>query len=538
MKRPLKWTVVVLVVVAVLALVALVAVPFAVDTPRMQTLIASGASQALGRPVKFASISAVVFPWPAVELYALEIGEDPHFGTAPFVKLDTGRLTLRVRPLLWGRIEFGALTLTRPAITLIRNPDGQLNIASLGPGADPRVAARAGRGGAAGAGGGGTGAATLASSVRIEKGTVTYVTRGGARALTRYRAEDVDLTLTAGGATLRFEGGARLQPGDLAVRIAEGRLATNGARSLAEAPLSALVTVEGRDVAALVALGAGAGTSVSGAVSATLTVGGTLGAPTAAGTLELASPRITETVRACPEPKGRTLALGTLRLADASWQDGRLRSRALTTSVGTGTISTGLTVTLDHGARVALDDLALKALPLETVLVDFLCLGYAVAGPLDLTGALAFDPADLANTLSGAGQLRIGRGRVVGRQALALIGGVVRVGGAVSSMLSADVPASLFTSPVEFDSITGTYQIANGVVKTRDLLYASRVMRVAVAGEYRLASGRMNLDMVVNHGRGEVTAKVTGTAASPSIRVAPTTKTLETGLRELLKRFR
>src|SRR5207245_44549 len=213
----------VLVVVAVLALVALVAVPFAVDTPRMQTLIASGASQALGRPVKFASISAAVFPWPAVELYALEIGEDPHFGTAPFVKLDTGRLTLRVRPLLRGRIAFGALTLAR------------------------------------------------------------------------CRAEDVDLTLTAGGATLRFEGGARLQPGDLAVRIAEGRLATNGARSLAEAPLSALVTVEGRDVAALVALGAGAGTSVSGAVSATLTVGGTLGAPTAAGTLELASPRITET---------------------------------------------------------------------------------------------------------------------------------------------------------------------------------------------------------------------------------------------------
>src|SRR5438034_7335281 len=34
------------------------------------------------------------------------------------------------------------------------------------PGADPRVAARAGRGGAAGAGGGGTGAATLASRDR------------------------------------------------------------------------------------------------------------------------------------------------------------------------------------------------------------------------------------------------------------------------------------------------------------------------------------------------------------------------------------
>ena len=538
MKRLRKWTVIALVVVAVLALAGLVAIPFVVDSQRIQGLIAAGASQALGRPVKFSSVSVVVFPSPAVELYALEIGEDPQFGTAPFLKLDTGRLALRVRSLLWGRVEFGALTLTRPVITLIRNPDGQLNIASLGAGAEPRAGARAGRGGAAGAGGGGSGAAALASRVRIEKGTVTYVARGGARALTRYRAEDVDLALTAGGAALRFEGGARLQPGDLAVKIADGRLATNGARSLAEAPLSALVTVEGRDVAALAALGAGAGTSVSGAVSARLTVDGTLGAPTAAGTVELASPKITETVRACPEPKGRTLALGTLRLADTSWQDGRLASHSVTTSVGGGTISAGLTVTLDHGTRVALDALAVKALPLDVVLVDFLCLGYAVAGPLDLTGALAFDSADLANSLSGAGQLRIGRGRVVGRQALALIGGVVRVGGAISSMLSADVPASLFTSPVEFDSITGTYQIANGVVKTRDLLYASRVMRVAVAGEYRLASGRMNLDMVVNHGRGEVTAKVTGTAASPSIRVAPTTKTLETGLKELLKRFR
>src|SRR5205814_2508633 len=173
-------------------------------------------------------------------------------------------------------------------------------------------------------------------------------------------------------------------------------------------------------VGALLALGAGAATSVSGAVASRLTVGGTLGAPTAAGTAELASPRITQTVPACPEPKGRTLAFGTLRLADLSWDAGRLGSRAVTTSVGGGTIATGLTVTLDHGARVALDNLAVKALPLETVLVDFLCLGYAVSGPLDLAGTLAFDSVRLAKTLSGAGQLRIGRGRVVGRQALRL----------------------------------------------------------------------------------------------------------------------
>ena len=87
--------------------------------------------------------------------------------------------------------------------------------------------------------------------------------------------------------------------------------------------------------------------------------------------------------------------------------------------------------------------------------------------------------------------------------------------------------------------------ISKGVVTTRDLLYTSRVMKVAVAGEYALASGRMALDMVVNHGRGEVTARVTGTAAAPSVRVDPSAlvrdldrKKVESGLKDLLKRFR
>ena len=126
-----------------------------------------------------------------------------------------------------------------------------------------------------------------------------------------------------------------------------------------------------------------------------------------------------------------------------------------------------------------------------------------------------------------------------------LIGSVVRVGGTISSLLNADLPPTLFSSPVEFDSITGTYRIADGVATTRDLLYTSRAMKVGVAGDYALASGAMNLDMVVNHGRGEVRAKVTGTAAAPSIRIVPSSvlrgvdqEKVEGGLKDLLKRFR
>ena len=71
------------------------------------------------------------------------------------------------------------------------------------------------------------------------------------------------------------------------------------------------------------------------------------------------------------------------------------------------------------------------------------------------------------------------------------------------------------SSPTEFTSITGNYQITNGVVSTRDLLYTSRGMKVGVAGDYGLASGRMNLDLRVDHGRGELRARVAGNAASP-----------------------
>ena len=66
----------------------------------------------------------------------------------------------------------------------------------------------------------------------------------------------------------------------------------------------------------------------------------------------------------------------------------------------------------------------------------------------------------------------------------------------------------------------------------------------AVVGDYGVANGRMDLDMTVTYRRGELKAKVTGTTASPSIRVSPTAvlrdvdpKQAEKGIKDLLKRF-
>jgi len=537
----LKWLIGIGAVVAVLLVVAAIALPRLVDTPRVQAMIASSAAQAIGRPVKFESLSVRLFPLPAVELHNLEVAEDPQFGTSPFLTLETGRVYLRLRPLFSGRVEFGNITLERPRIALIQHADGHLNVASLAPASESRTVSRPGRSGGGAAGGA---AAAVVSQVKIVGGAVTYVALGKGTSPTPYRIESLDLTLTSQASQLNVKGTLRVNPGDLLVRLTDGVVALNGARAPLEAPLRGRVGIEGKDIEPLVAA-AGPTPAIAGPIKGDLTLGGTLGAPRASGTVELASLRVTKTAAGCPEPKRRTLSLGALKLAGASWDGERLQSRPTTTSLAGGTISTNLTATLDRGVHVQLGELTIKGLPAEKVLVDFLCEGYAVAGPLDLTGGLSASASDLWNTLDGAGRLKLGPGRVVGPQALALIDTLTHITGAVSSVLAADVPRALTSSPVDFESITGTYQITNGVVTTRDLLYTSRAIKVGVVGNYGLASGRMNLDLRVQHARGELRARLAGSAASPTIKVDPSSVTtnvsreeLETGVQDLLKRFR
>ena len=116
-----RWVKVLLGLVAalvVLVIVAAVAVPYLVDTPRIHAYLAATATQALGRPVKFGAVSLRVLPLPGVELRDLEVAEDPGFGTAPFLRLDTGRVGLKIWPLLSGRIELGDILLRKPVVPI------------------------------------------------------------------------------------------------------------------------------------------------------------------------------------------------------------------------------------------------------------------------------------------------------------------------------------------------------------------------------------------------------------------------------------
>ena len=540
MSRALKWLVGVVAALVLVVVAALIAVPFLVDTPRVQALIASNASQALGRPVKFRSMSISVLPLPAVALHGLEIAEDPQFGTAPFVQLETGKVRLKLGPLLTGRVELGDIELKKPVITVVQAADGRMNISTLGTGArEPKPGERPPRGG-----GGGTGAAgALASKISIDHGTVAYIAHAKGGVTSQYRVEDLDLTLTGGGPQIAFKSDFKVKPGDLAVKVADGQVALNGGKPLTDAQLRGVVTIDGKDIGDLAKNALGPTPVFGGALKGKLALSGTLGAPAVSGDIEVTKPSVTQGQPTCPEPKRRTLTLGTLKL-NAGYRDQVLASRPLTTSLGEGTITGQLSLSLGPGMRTQISDLGIKAVPLEKVLVDYLCEGYAITGPLDLAGGVTFSAQDLWHTLSGPGTLKIGHGKVVGRQALALLSGIVRVGGAVSALLSNDLP-NLGDSPLEFESITGTYQIVNGIITTRDLLYTSKPMKVAIAGSFGFATRNMDLDMTISHGRGDLKAKVTGNASSPSIRVNPATilrdvdkGKIDKGLGDLLKKIK
>ena len=244
--------------------------------------------------------------------------------------------------------------------------------------------------------------------MKISDGVLVYVAQSeNARAqnpVTAYRLEQLDIALDAAGPQIAFKGSARVAPGDLAVKFSDGILTVTPGQTLTNAPLRANVTLESANVTPLVAAAAGPELGVGGALKGALTVAGTVGAPTASGDVTLSKLTVARTNPQCAEPKRRTLAIPSLTMKTA-WRQGTLSAHPMQAELPKGTVSARLTADL-AGARLRFDDLAVKSVPLESVLVDFLCQGYAVSGPLDLAGALAFGTARRPREPVGRGELQ------------------------------------------------------------------------------------------------------------------------------------
>src|SRR6185503_2710874 len=502
---PLKWLIVALAGLVVLVLGALLALPWLVDAPRVQAYVAQAASQVLGRPVRFASFSVSAFPSPALRLKGLQVAEDPRFGTQPFLTVAEGRVRIKLRPLLAGRVELSEFTLEQLRLEVIEE-GGRLNIASLGaPPAGGRQAPRA---------------AGIAQ-VHIKDGVIHYVRRGASP--TDLRLEKVDVTVRPSGETLFLAGGAQLAPGGVRLKLNDASLALVAGRALGESPLRGTLEIDAPDLGPL-ARTMVASPGVAGPVAGRLRLGGTLTQPTAQGELTVSRLIVSEHRPQCPAPRERTLRLDDVRLPIA-FKLSQLESAPLTAQVAGGRLSARLSTALTGATRpVAVKELEVKGVELAPIVVDFLCSGFAATGPLDLSGEFTLQAGEPMRTLNGAGRLRVGRGRVVGREALALLRDIAAVAGAGGAALR----------PLDFDSVTASYRVVNGVVSTNDLDYQGQGLSATASGSYGLADGRTDMSVTLSQGRNQIKARVTGTVGA-RLSVVPTGATV--GGRDAVKQI-
>lgn len=117
-------------IVLFLMIVLAVVLPL-ININRYQRRIVASLSESLGRPIHLDRISLTVLPLPGFTIENLVVGEDPAFGSEPFVRASAVRARLRISSLWRRRIEFTRISLTDPSINLVKTPQGKWNLESI-----------------------------------------------------------------------------------------------------------------------------------------------------------------------------------------------------------------------------------------------------------------------------------------------------------------------------------------------------------------------------------------------------------------------
>lgn len=108
-------------------------ISLAIQYTRLHRILTAQIEAAMGRPVEVGSYNFSFWNGPVVEARSVTVGEDPRFGAEYFLRADSMTVRLRWQSLLRGRVEFGTLLLTRPSLNLVRNADGDWNLAEWLP---------------------------------------------------------------------------------------------------------------------------------------------------------------------------------------------------------------------------------------------------------------------------------------------------------------------------------------------------------------------------------------------------------------------
>ena len=118
-------------VILILLIVAILLIPPLIDLGAYKGRYLPLVEQALQRKVDVGEIRLRIVPSPAIRLSRLSVLDNPVFSKEPFFTAQSVSLRLRLRPLLKGKFQVEEFIVEKPAVNLVKKPDGTFNFADI-----------------------------------------------------------------------------------------------------------------------------------------------------------------------------------------------------------------------------------------------------------------------------------------------------------------------------------------------------------------------------------------------------------------------
>jgi AsmA protein len=451
------------------------ALPFLVDLNKYQDEYKPLIEEALNRKVQLQDIRLTIWPRIGARVAGVAVLDDPAFGSGPFASLSSLDVGVKLMPLLSGKVEVEEITLRDPVITVVKNKNGVLNVATIGkPGkAAPTAPSRAPIPSTEGP------LKILAllavDQVSIAGGKLTYRDLSAAKP-GEYVLQDFDLRLQSVrlGQIPRLHLDTVVQPLNLSVRL-DGTFG----------PLKETADIDAINF--LLALGKTEFT-VTGKVSgqnATVNIGSpVINTANLPMTLPLAKPVEIKNVQIAAEVKGPEAKLSNLSL---QLFGGQVKGQAkLVTGSDAPPFTSSLTM---QGVQLGP--------ALDAVATTKLSVSGTAGADLSLQGR-GFSMPDLTKALEGMGHIGVKEGKVEGVNLLQEALAILKVVG-----LSLGDPKATVFSTIETDLV-----IKQGIVTVQRLLMDSHDFQATGGGTIGFDQ-RLNLAVRLNLSR-DVSQKIAG----------------------------
>ena len=128
-RASLKWI--------ALALVSLwiadIAISLLIQHSRLNRIVTSRLEAAFGRPVEVRRYSFSLWTGPILEAHSVTVADDPRFGQEYFLRADSLAMRVRWLSILTGYLELGTISLSHPSLNLVRDNNGDWNLAEWLP---------------------------------------------------------------------------------------------------------------------------------------------------------------------------------------------------------------------------------------------------------------------------------------------------------------------------------------------------------------------------------------------------------------------